>query len=103
MIRRPPRSTLFPYTTLFRSMWYFSAVDPQMLYVNDGPKLRRYDVVTKRFRNVFDVSTHPETFGRDRIVWQLHSSDDDRVHSATLRDRSSNADLGCLVYREDVG
>src|SRR5256884_9640499 len=24
MIRRPPRSTLFPYTTLFRSLWYFS-------------------------------------------------------------------------------
>src|SRR5438093_4659389 len=22
MIRRPPRSTLFPYTTLFRSVWY---------------------------------------------------------------------------------
>src|SRR3712207_8009991 len=22
MIRRPPRSTLFPYTTLFRSMWF---------------------------------------------------------------------------------
>src|SRR5437764_8011595 len=22
MIRRPPRSTLFPYTTLFRSWWY---------------------------------------------------------------------------------
>src|SRR5258708_31102015 len=24
MIRRPPRSTLFPYTTLFRSISYFS-------------------------------------------------------------------------------
>src|SRR3712207_9471428 len=24
MIRRPPRSTLFPYTTLFRSFYYFS-------------------------------------------------------------------------------
>src|SRR2546426_8001909 len=24
MIRRPPRSTLFPYTTLFRSEWYAS-------------------------------------------------------------------------------
>src|ERR1039458_10544176 len=24
MIRRPPRSTLFPYTTLFRSYFYFS-------------------------------------------------------------------------------
>src|SRR5258708_29486667 len=23
MIRRPPRSTLFPYTTLFRSRWLF--------------------------------------------------------------------------------
>src|SRR3712207_8729278 len=23
MIRRPPRSTLFPYTTLFRSQFYF--------------------------------------------------------------------------------
>src|ERR1039457_4734253 len=26
MIRRPPRSTLFPYTTLFRSIWNFSPV-----------------------------------------------------------------------------
>src|SRR2546430_13636255 len=25
MIRRPPRSTLFPYTTLFRSAWSASA------------------------------------------------------------------------------
>src|SRR2546428_5553871 len=26
MIRRPPRSTLFPYTTLFRSRWPISVV-----------------------------------------------------------------------------
>src|SRR2546421_5569746 len=25
MIRRPPRSTLFPYTTLFRSTWWDAA------------------------------------------------------------------------------
>src|SRR2546425_8458520 len=25
MIRRPPRSTLFPYTTLFRSCWCFNS------------------------------------------------------------------------------
>src|ERR1039457_7351163 len=25
MIRRPPRSPLFPYTTLFRSAWQFSS------------------------------------------------------------------------------
>src|SRR2546430_9555126 len=28
MIRRPPRSTLFPYTTLFRSRQTAQAVDP---------------------------------------------------------------------------
>src|SRR5256885_12920425 len=27
MIRRPPRSTLFPYTTLFRSLGHAQAVD----------------------------------------------------------------------------
>src|SRR2546426_7407015 len=27
MIRRPPRSTLFPYTTLFRSPWDAAIVD----------------------------------------------------------------------------
>src|SRR5258708_15180162 len=32
MIRRPPRSTLFPYTTLFRS-------DPAAERVGDGPRL----------------------------------------------------------------
>src|SRR3712207_6907490 len=33
MIRRPPRSTLFPYTTLFRSTEFleFSELDPQGL------------------------------------------------------------------------
>src|SRR2546430_17564365 len=28
MIRRPPRSTLFPYTTLFRSSWRAGATAP---------------------------------------------------------------------------
>src|SRR5260370_19264774 len=29
MIRRPPRSTLFPYTTLFRSVLGINPVDPR--------------------------------------------------------------------------
>src|SRR5689334_24487468 len=28
MIRRPPRSTLFPYTTLFRSLWVGGETQP---------------------------------------------------------------------------
>src|SRR3712207_8338433 len=35
MIRRPPRSTLFPYTTLFRSVAQAEHVDPQDLDVAD--------------------------------------------------------------------
>src|SRR5258708_29189403 len=31
MIRRPPRSTLFPYTTLFRSAIGADAVEPQLV------------------------------------------------------------------------
>src|SRR2546422_7937983 len=34
MIRRPPRSTLFPYTTLFRSLLYHSPGHPSMRYSN---------------------------------------------------------------------
>src|SRR5258708_24824718 len=33
MIRRPPRSTLFPYTTLFRSIDFLMAVQPGKLTV----------------------------------------------------------------------
>src|SRR2546426_7345916 len=31
MIRRPPRSTLFPYTTLFRSEWEVDPRGPEVL------------------------------------------------------------------------
>src|SRR2546430_10398103 len=33
MIRRPPRSTLFPYTTLFRSARELPALDPARILV----------------------------------------------------------------------
>src|SRR3712207_4657415 len=43
MIRRPPRSTLFPYTTLFRSFQYFNTHDHQVAYngtnVRDGARV----------------------------------------------------------------
>src|SRR2546425_5381462 len=38
MIRRPPRSTLFPYTTLFRSL-FMSAENPKILLVDDDRDL----------------------------------------------------------------
>src|SRR5256885_9700488 len=38
MIRRPPRSTLFPYTTLFRSL--VNDTRPLVLIADDEPQLR---------------------------------------------------------------
>src|SRR5260370_26761702 len=37
MIRRPPRSTLFPYTTLFRSPWTALAVSSHHWLVANPP------------------------------------------------------------------
>src|SRR3712207_8925387 len=36
MIRRPPRSTLFPYTTLFRSVLELAEFDPEQILVPAG-------------------------------------------------------------------
>src|SRR2546430_4321437 len=64
MIRRPPRSTLFPYTTLFRSWWLFGSY-------------RRYDLrqrilaVTDQAHNpVVDVNHQT----KDRKSTRLNSS-----------------------------
>lgn len=77
--------------------WYWSGTRPNALYVNDMQKLYRYDVKAKTLETVFDVA---DQAGGGRYLWQIHSSADDTVHSATLRDSDSYAMLGCLVYRE---
>src|SRR5260370_28665269 len=41
MIRRPPRSTLFPYTTLFRSLPFIVLAWPAVLYFHGLYQLRR--------------------------------------------------------------
>jgi hypothetical protein len=84
--------------------WYFSATQPNILYVNHvtSPLLQRYDVISHALTTVFDVTSRPDIFGSNRYIWQFHSSNDDRVHSATLKDASNYADLGCFAYREDT-
>src|SRR3712207_7752771 len=51
MIRRPPRSTLFPYTTLFRSVIASSAGSrPKPVHPNTGRVLRELGVPEARQR-----------------------------------------------------
>src|SRR5256885_7187022 len=61
MIRRPPRSTLFPYTTLFRSQHDYSYVNPntsQTDYVGN----RQQVTITNP-----DATTRNEAYGYDEL------------------------------------
>ena len=90
----PPSS---PFSYHHGEGWYFSATQPYTLYVNDGPRMLRYDVINRTFSTVFDASLH---FGPNRYIWSMHSSDNDTVHSFTLRDTNTYDMLGCGAYRE---
>ena len=92
-----------PYGSATGEGWYFSAMQPHTLYVSASTtRLERYDVVTHALSTVFDIGSRTDLFGANRYIWQVHSSSDDRVHSATVKDASSYADLGCMAYREDT-
>src|SRR2546430_13161878 len=85
MIRRPPRSTLFPYTTLFRSADQ-SHVDPGALGSPDAPHLAIFQHAQQlrlhRRRHLADlVEKDAAPFGRleqsgavDRKSTRLNSS-----------------------------
>jgi hypothetical protein len=79
--------------------WYFSAQMPNTLYVRDGCKMVRSDVITNTFQTVFEVT---DGFGSVHVICQIHSSDDDRVHSATVRTDGDWRELGCVVFDEDT-
>src|SRR2546430_4153438 len=62
MIRRPPRSTLFPYTTLFRSPDpnkppQITALAPQISTFVSGYGLAQGNAITPLYPSGFDVRT----------------------------------------------
>src|SRR2546430_8051285 len=87
MIRRPPRSTLFPYTTLFRSLvtllglWQLSCAPYRAVgiwLVDDGERIGRRDGEQPFMRgqdNPVWVPGGPlRLFGLDRKSTRLNSS-----------------------------
>src|SRR5256885_12149829 len=77
MIRRPPRSTLFPYTTLFRSSPLLLRARLRLRHRPDDRDRRRSDVPL-----ILRVSQHPEgvtTEDGDRVVYDVeHDEAQDR-------------------------
>src|SRR3712207_7307469 len=79
MIRRPPRSTLFPYTTLFRSEVLFTtAVVTAYDHMLDQPDMWSIDVVNNSWGNSFQQfdPRHPVAVATkaDRKSTRLNSS-----------------------------
>src|SRR5688572_31598853 len=66
MIRRPPRSTLFPYTTLFRSPWAAAVPDDS----DDSSPVGTINFDGGRKPN----SPRQRRLGRDRKSTRLNSS-----------------------------
>src|SRR2546422_2608280 len=75
MIRRPPRSTLFPYTTLFRSAFQRLAGGLTMIVESGPARIIEVDKAGKLHREVKlkvnNPSTHSDT---DRKSTRLNSS-----------------------------
>lgn len=92
---------MFPTGSRFQSYpgggWYFSGSQATKLYIDDGPRMLRYDVISKQFETVYDITAQ---FGTNRNIFQMHSSNDDQVHSATLQVTNTGEYLGCIVFLE---
>src|SRR3712207_8414456 len=87
MIRRPPRSTLFPYTTLFRSFCRAMA-DVQLIRRRDGAI--RWDL----FRDAAEPERFLETFVSPS--WAEHRRQHEDRKSTRLN--SSHANISYAVF-----
>src|SRR5437588_4937232 len=90
MIRRPPRSTLFPYTTLFRSV---ARVGLEGL---ERPRLQRFDVVVvHRGRSVGDGRSEEHTSelqSHSDLVCRLLLEKKKKITEKQLDDRTEAQD-----------
>src|SRR3712207_8686193 len=74
MIRRPPRSTLFPYTTLFRSGEFLAALPPSAPVPTLLQRVRQHiEGVFKDLHQVHGVAPGVRLF-QDRKSTRLNSS-----------------------------
>src|SRR3712207_7008546 len=81
MIRRPPRSTLFPYTTLFRSGE--GGVRAEVALAHDGAPVAHHQHAVRPDREVPD---------RLRVVVDLHA------HAADARSEEHTSELQSRQY-----
>src|SRR5256885_12471881 len=74
MIRRPPRSTLFPYTTLFRSVTLIEAL-PRILPLED---VEASDTLTKSYKKrgievIAGAKVTKANVGKDKVTLEVEA------------------------------
>src|SRR5436189_4120086 len=77
MTRRPPRSTLFPYTTLFRSQ----CPQQPFLLLEDAVGLRQ----TLRFDNCHHDCSHTQDEGNDQPIVKMFGRKRSEEHTSELQ------------------
>src|SRR3989304_3954939 len=93
MIRRPPRSTLFPYTTLFRSVFTDAAIGPPEVRAPGATEHLRCPM---RFLQPFLDGAVAPHFAR-RQVAQTHAKAEQRVPG----NRAAEADFDVVGMRPE--
>src|SRR3712207_8127630 len=89
MIRRPPRSTLFPYTTLFRSV---DESDNDLPIGEIGEVVTRSDCVMSGYWNSSEATAQTLRGG-----W-LHTGDVGSLDRKSTRLNSSHANISYAVF-----
>src|SRR3712207_6878779 len=75
MIRRPPRSTLFPYTTLFRSQHAVQAVQQAAVAGDEGRRIFHLEApLDPALEKVARLGQDADRAGQDRKSTRLNSS-----------------------------
>src|SRR5688572_31054034 len=97
MIRRPPRSTLFPYTTLFRSV---KAVGPR-LQAREGPLLAE-QVRQSRPLGLGPVAPLDQVRLGDRKSTRLNSSHSQISYAVFCLKKKKNKQTKSTQYSRDL-
>src|SRR3712207_8926377 len=92
MIRRPPRSTLFPYTTLFRS---FKVADNEVdLRISIIPTMLGEKIVMRLLRKSGGIPTLPELGLMGTALKNLETG----IDRKSTRLNSSHANISYAVF-----
>src|SRR5258708_39085421 len=93
MIRRPPRSTLFPYTTLFRST-------ARVASIMENTNLSKQQQVSEIMRQMLtQAQTAGQYFTNDQIkeMTRKVSAEVDLVHQQTQNQRYGSSHIGATA------